>query len=443
MKARSSRLVRWQVLTVLLMLFGYSGYYLCRSNFSVALPLIADELVARGLSPGIARIRLGAIASLGVAAYALGKFPGGALSDYLGGRRSFLGGMAGSVLFTLLFALSGSLPLFTLAWIGNRLVQSSGWVGMVRISSRWFSPHMYGTVMGILSLSFLFGDAVSRIFLAWLIGDGLSWRNIFVIAAGTLTVFLLLVVILLKETPAAVGEREPEASSLAIVDHCGSGSDRDFWTAVKPLFLDHGFWLVCILSFAFTLVRETFNLWTPTYFVEIGLSQAKAAAESSLFPLFGGFSVLLSGFLSDRLKRDGRATIIFYGLLFAGGTLLLLGQINFGASPALAVGLVTLIAFLMIGPYSYLAGAVALDLGGKRGSATTSGVIDGVGYLGGVLAGASVARVSLAYGWRGAFTILAIVVWLASLAAFVYLRHVRRRIVVLEVAVEASPGAET
>jgi len=263
------------------------------------------------------------------------------------------------------------------------------------------------------------------------------------IAAGTVTVFLLLIVVLLKETPAAVGEREPEASPLAIVDQYGSGSDRDFWTAIKPLFLDHGFWLVCILSFAFTLVRETFNLWTPTYFVEIGLSQAKAAAESSLFPLFGGFSVLLSGFLSDRLKRDGRATIIFYGLLFAGGTLLLLGQINFGASPTLAVGLVTLIAFLMIGPYSYLAGAVALDLGGKRGSATTSGVIDGVGYLGGVLAGASVARVSLAYGWRGAFTILAIVVWLASLAAFVYLRHVRRRIVVLEVAVEGSPRAET
>jgi sugar phosphate permease len=166
MKARQSPLVRWQVLTILLMLFGYSGYYLCRSNFSVALPLIADELVTRGLSPDRARIRLGAIASVGVAAYALGKFPAGALSDYLGGRRNFLGGMVGSVLFTLLFAISGGLPLFTLAWIGNRFVQSLGWGGMVRISSRWFSHHMYGTVMGILSLSFLFGDAVSRIFLA-------------------------------------------------------------------------------------------------------------------------------------------------------------------------------------------------------------------------------------------------------------------------------------
>jgi hypothetical protein len=37
--AKRNRLFHWQVFTVLLMLFGYSSYYLCRSNFWVALPL--------------------------------------------------------------------------------------------------------------------------------------------------------------------------------------------------------------------------------------------------------------------------------------------------------------------------------------------------------------------------------------------------------------------
>lgn len=186
-----------------------------------------------------------------------------------------------------------------------------------------------------------------------------------------------------------------------------------------------------------TLVRETFNLWTPTYFIQVvGLTTADAARESALFPLFGGLSVLLSGFLSDRLKQAGRATIIFYGLLFAGAALFLLGRLNFGASRTLPAGLVTLVAFLMIGPYSYLAGAIALDLGGKRGSATTSGFIDGIGYLGGILAGDSVARVSIAYGWHGAFTILAAVAWLSSLAAFLYLRHVRTKALPHTVAAE-------
>jgi sugar phosphate permease len=37
-----------------------------------------------------------------------------------------------------------------------------------------------------------------------------------------------------------------------------------------------------------------------------------------------------------------------------------------------------------------------------------------------VLAGDSMARISVAYGWRGAFVVLAAVCWVLSLAAAVY-----------------------
>src|SRR5207302_8862557 len=83
-------LLRWQVLTVLLMVVGYAGYYLCRSDFSVALPLIIKELAAGGLDPADAKIRLGAVASLATLAYAIGKFLSGGIADFLGGRRNFL-----------------------------------------------------------------------------------------------------------------------------------------------------------------------------------------------------------------------------------------------------------------------------------------------------------------------------------------------------------------
>jgi sugar phosphate permease len=437
--ARPSRLFRWQLLTVALMLVGYSGYYLCRSNLSVALPLIADELAARGLSAQVARIRLGAIASLGVMAYAAGKFPAGALADLLGGRRNFFAGMLGSVIFTLLFAIGGGLPLFTLAWIGNRFVQSLGWAGMVKISSRWFSYHTYGTVMGIISLSYLFGDAASRTFMAWLIGRGLGWRGIFMVAGATLFLLYLINLLLLKENPGAIGEIEPESNpSALLVSQDQSGAKLGLWNHLRPLVSNHGFWLVCALSLGVTLVRETFNLWTPTYLIQaVGLSKAAAAQQSALFPLFGGLSVLLAGCVSDKLGQGGRAAIIFYGMLLTGIVLFALGHVDFGSFRGLPVALISLVGFLMIGPYSYLAGAIALDLGGKQGSATTSGVIDGVGYLGAILAGDSFARVSIAYGWKGAFTILAVVVWLSSLAAFFYLRSFRSRAMVPVVAEEA------
>ena len=79
-------------------------------------------------------------------------------------------------------------------------------------------------------------------------------------------------------------------------------------------------------------------------------------------------------------------------------------------------------AFLLIGPYSYLAGAISLDFGGKRGGATACGIIDGVGYLfGGVVAGKVVANLSVSLGWQGVFKMLAVVALLTSLAAAFFL----------------------
>jgi sugar phosphate permease len=56
------------------------------------------------------------------------------------------------------------------------------------------------------------------------------------------------------------------------------------------------------------------------------------------------------------------------------------------------------LGFRITSPYSYLAGAMALDFGAKQAAATSSGIIDGVGYLGGVLSLDAVARNSLASG---------------------------------------------
>jgi sugar phosphate permease len=127
---------RWQLLTVALLVVLYAACYLCRSNFSVTLKMIEASLVERGYSPSEAQQRLGTIASLGVLAYAIGKFVTGSIADFLGGRRNILFGMFGSVLFTVAFALSGAVPLFTIAWFGNRLAQSFVWVGMVKVTGR-------------------------------------------------------------------------------------------------------------------------------------------------------------------------------------------------------------------------------------------------------------------------------------------------------------------
>jgi sugar phosphate permease len=69
---------------------------------------------------------------------------------------------------------------------------------------------------------------------------------------------------------------------------------------------------------------------------------------------------------------------------------------------------------------------MALDFGGERGGAMSSGIIDGVGYLGGVLAGDTAARLSVDFGWSGVFVALALVSGLSAGGAgllFVQQRH--------------------
>jgi OPA family glycerol-3-phosphate transporter-like MFS transporter len=91
------------------------------------------------------------------------------------------------------------------------------------------------------------------------------------------------------------------------------------------------------------------------------------------------------------------------------------------------VALVAMVGCLLLGPDSYLAGAMSLDFGGKRGSATAAGIIDGVGYLAGWLSGETVARITVHYGWRNAFLCLAGVALLTALVAMSLAVHQRSR----------------
>jgi len=423
------RFTVWHAATAALLALGYSGYYFCRSDLSVVLPDLIHDLARQGLTPSAAQIRLGFIASVGTVAYAFGKFISGTLADTGGGRRNFLGGMAGSIFFTVIFAVSGGFPIFTLAWIGNRLFQSQGWAGLVRVSSRWFSYSTYGSVMAVVSLSFLFGDAGCRWMMSQLLAHGVGWRGVFFFAAGALAVLMVANLLLLRETPQERGLPAPEVNPRNVYageEPAGDGEQVGLGAILRPLLSSFAFWMVCVLAFGTTLLRETFNLWTPTYFVQFAhLSSSVAASRSALFPLCGGVSVLLGGFLSDKLGHNGRNVLMVAGMSACTVCLVLMGHIPANAGewvPSLLVGLV---GFTLLGPYSYLAGAMSLDFGGQRGSATAAGIIDGFGYLAGWLSGDTVARVAVAFGWRRAFLGLAVASLLTALVALVLTFHQR------------------
>jgi sugar phosphate permease len=420
---------RRQFLTVALLFAGYAAYYFCRSDFSVAMPMLIDQLHRNGLSNDIAVVRLGEIASIGVLAYALGKLLLGGLGDFWGGRRSFITGLAGSVIFTLIFTLGGTLPIFTAAWVGNRLVQSMGWAGLVKVCSKWFSYTSYGTIIGILSLSFLIGDAVARQSMGALIQAGFGWQSLFYFAAAVAALVLLANYFLLSESRSSLGFPEPDVNPLNVFEERPTEGTRGLRAFLRPLLINRAFWIVCFLSLGTTIVREAFNTWTPTYLHQLfGFSQAEAAGRSAIFPAMGAASVLAAGWAGDRLGAAGRFVILFLGLITTALGLVALTSASHGTRSNLPIILIGVVAFGLLGPYSYLAGAMALDFGGHQGGATSSGLIDGIGYLGGILAGGGVARLSAALGWQSVFAALAAVSAVSAIGAGALFLTQRREI---------------
>jgi sugar phosphate permease len=282
----------------------------------------------------------------------------------------------------------------------------------------------------VLSLSYLFGDAVSRGIMSLLLAHGFGWRGLFAAGAVLLSAILLCNFFFLRDSPESYHLPPPEENPLNLFSDSGAAGQQGMVSIFRTLLNSFAFWLVCGLSLGTTLLRETFNLWTPTYFTQqVGLTSAQAASGSALFPFFGGLSVLLAGFLSDRLGPEGRSRILFGGLCLSVLALLGLSGVSMHAPRFVPLALVAAVAFCLLGPYSYLAGAMSLDFGGKEGSATASGLIDGFGYLAGVLSGSGMAGLAVSYGWQKMFLVLAGVAVLTSIIGALSLLQQHRRAV--------------
>ena len=286
-----------------------------------------------------------------------------------------------------------------------------------------------------------------------LLAHGAGWRGLFAAGAGLLTLLLIANLIFLRESPSAYGlllpeenplnlfaesksaESKPAESKLSRNKFAGKAAAPGSAAIFGTLLRSPSFWTVCLLSLGTTLLRETFNLWTPTYFTQVaGFTGAQAASGSALFPLFGGVSVIVAGVLSDRLGPEGRSRILFAGLALTVLVLAGLAAVPAHSRAWLPVVLVSLVALVLVGPYSYLAGAMSLDFGGRQGSATASGVIDFVGYLAGVLSGSAMAAIITAYGWQAMFLALAGVALASSGVAGLSAWQQHRRALALKVA---------
>jgi MFS transporter, OPA family, glycerol-3-phosphate transporter len=406
--ARSRRVV----FTTLLV--GYASFYLCRANVDAAVPLLVED--------GWSKTRIGGVLSIAVACYAIGKVVLGAVGDVLGGKRIMLVAIAGSVVATVGIGLSAGFAAFAAFAMMNRFFQSGGWGGLVHVVARWFPPARHGAVMGALSTSYEIGNVCALVFCGALARSGLGWRALFLVNPAIFALVGVGVALMLKGEPPRVASPDaaPSEPKMPLREALP-------WLAKKP-----AFWATVTISMLLTFVRTGFLTWTPTYLAEVAKASGSASAisdgiiKSAIFPATGIVAALSAGPISDKLGPGRRAPVIVVSLAVHVVAVLALAHLKI-ADPTIATIAIGACGLFLLGPYSLLAGALTLDVAGKRAAATAAGIVDGAGYAAGALVGVVIGGVADRWGWSAAFDVIACAGLAAMIIASLWWRASRAR----------------
>ncbi|HVK59144.1 MAG TPA: MFS transporter [Candidatus Kapabacteria bacterium] len=385
-----------------LLVTGYIGVYVCRKNLQVAIPLLQEQFNA-------SRAEVGLVASYSTIAYAIGKFFFGAVVDKTGGRIGFLGSLALVALMGIAGGLAPTLGMLTLFYSLNRFCGAASWPAMVKLTPDWFQGKQLPFAIALLSLSFVIGGAVATA-VAGVIANlsGNSWRAVMALPSIAPIVCVLIGWWLLPKSvvdqhgnPAPVGARKK-------VDFRGIFRRRSFWT-------------LCALSFTITYLRETFNTWTVDFVKTQGgaeVSNQVAAFVSTSFDIMGAAGILVVGWVYGRVTRRTRQWLLTGMLAVLAVTLFQLPYLFRFGLPTVMVA-IGLVGFLIYGPYSLLGGTLSIEVQGKESAGTVSGIVDGIGYFAGVLAGAQFGRLVDSGGYSFSFAILAGAAAVSAIICFV------------------------
>jgi OPA family glycerol-3-phosphate transporter-like MFS transporter/OPA family sugar phosphate sensor protein UhpC-like MFS transporter len=416
----------WRVRILTTTIVGYALYYFVRSNISVPLKAMGEEL---NYSKG----QLGLITTIGGVTYGISKFVNGFLGDHANPRYFMAIGLFGAALMNVLFGFSSSLLFFATFWFFNNYFQGMGFPPCAKSMAYWFSPRERASTFGIWHSSHMIGAALVGALTGYLV-KYLGWRSCFFIPAGLAALGGIYVLIFLRDTPGSMGlppvevyKGEETPSELAEelkepvgdVAPAGAGAGDvleyesaaaegplTYWEVVWRYILCNPYmWLISFANLSVYVLRYAQMTWGPTFLQEYkGLSVETSGLLYFGAEMGGMAGALVAGFLADRLfnGRAGRVCVMAMALM---AVTIHLFRIAPRSMPVLSGGLYVLMGFLLYVPQMLIA-AMAMNLGTKRASAAAVGLTGIIGYASTVITGVGIGSLVDRHGWPAAFNLM-------------------------------------
>lgn len=396
-----SRQTRWRIGIFALTWLAYAGFYLCRKNISIVLPLLHRHFGYSEMD--LARVIFGY--SL---LYSIGQFAAGPLSDRYGPRLIVSIGLVGIIIANVLMGFQTSMVMLAVLACLNGAAQSTGWSGLVKSMACWFPAKVRGVVMAWWGTNYVLGGALATVLATFAVTTGwlmpsLGWRRGFWVPAVILLLIAVPFILFVRDEPADVGLPPVDSGPAG----AAAGSVESSWTMLGDLLRDSTLWVIGVMYFLLEMTRYAFMFWLPLYMTQnLHYDIARAGYMSSLYELVGFAGAIIAGYASDRLMGSRRFPV---GAIMMGGlavvTLLHPWMAALGVWGN-AIG-ISLIGIMSYGPDTLMSGAAAQDVGSAQRAATASGVIDGIGHMGSLASPFVVVYVSRHFGWDDLFYVFA------------------------------------
>jgi OPA family sugar phosphate sensor protein UhpC-like MFS transporter len=359
--------LRQQVITVASMYLGYAMFMVLRM-----IPTVAGAAIREDPSMGMDLEVWGKILAIGTWGAVVGKFICGYAADRFGGKLTFTVGLLTASIFVGVFGFVSDVRLFGAAFFLALMAKSAGWPSMARIIINWFQPNQYGRVWGILSTSSRLGTLAATFCLGSLLA-WMSWRGMLWIAAGLCIVTAIVFAFLLKDRPDATTTSADvtghESKTSPSVPHPLNGTT--VFEAIPCILRSGQFWLITGSLMGLGILWD-FLLMVPMFLQDtLRLSAADASRAASAFPFGSLISVLIGGYVFDKLSRGTTAWVMGLLLTIATGclfTFLMMPHFELTAGSLIWLSLGLLFVFgLCVSPCYYIPMSVfSIEFGGPH-----------------------------------------------------------------------------
>jgi MFS transporter, OPA family, glycerol-3-phosphate transporter len=375
---RTRRSLNW-----LLVGMTYAFLYMGRYNLNVC---------KTALGAAMSKADFGTIFSWGTLTYGFAFIINGPLTDRIGGQRtiviSALGSAAANLALGLLLATGRRtelVPIVTVLYCINMYFQSFGAVSIVKVNASWFHLRERGTFGGIFGILISLGIYFAYDWGRFIVEHApVQW--VFFVPAILLSVFAVLDVLFVRDTPGRAGLADFNTADASSGD---DGPPLGVVAVAARMLQSPVILTIAAVEFCSGYLRNGVMQWYPIFASETGATFV-SQHWGVLLCAAGILGGMFAGVISDHVfsSRRGPVSAVLYGVLVVGTAAMFLLL----ESPALG-WLMVVLSLSVIGVHGMLSGTASMDFGGTKNVGVAVGLIDGFVYLGTAAEAAILGRV--------------------------------------------------